>query len=255
MISKVQPRYFNWSFIECCLTNQSPQTYPQTETGQTGVCPRLRKRGLTGIPPPDPTGPRYGPGRRRDSKPIPRYLKLTPAQIATKIEKLGIYIRERGTAGLVEYELALTRELIGKIAGKTTNAPSVNSDPCGEPVGGDLGSARMSSRPKPKAARNASWKPRLASWPNPGAQRVDVTADTRGQTYNVTYNRSLIVTASRTPTLDAARALLARGITGKLEVYGGREPPAPGGRYRGCCWPDGPGRWPGPPGASAVPRN
>jgi hypothetical protein len=44
------------------------------------------------------------------------------------------------------------------------------------------------------------------------------TLGERGQRYRATYLGSILVESSRTPEFDACRALLARGITGRMEV-------------------------------------
>jgi hypothetical protein len=41
----------------------------------------------------------------------------------------------------------------------------------------------------------------------------------RGQLYRVTHNGAVLIERSRSPELDACRALLARGISGKLQVW------------------------------------
>ena len=41
----------------------------------------------------------------------------------------------------------------------------------------------------------------------------------RGHRYRVTYAGSILIESSRVPALDACRALLALGITGKLEMW------------------------------------
>ena len=45
------------------------------------------------------------------------------------------------------------------------------------------------------------------------------TIGERGQRYRVAYGGSTLVESSRVPEFDACRALLARGITGTLEVW------------------------------------
>jgi hypothetical protein len=49
----------------------------------------------------------------------------------------------------------------------------------------------------------------------------------RGHRYRVTYDGRTLIESSRVPALDACRALLALGITGKLEVW-----------RSGKAWPD-----------------
>ena len=54
--------------------------------------------------------------------------------------------------------------------------------------------------------------------------RVDITRIRIGQSgprYRVDYAGRVLVDSSRTPALDACRALLARGVTGLLETYQG----------------------------------
>lgn len=41
----------------------------------------------------------------------------------------------------------------------------------------------------------------------------------RGQLYRVHYEGEVVIASTRVPALDACRALLARGITGRLEVW------------------------------------
>jgi hypothetical protein len=45
------------------------------------------------------------------------------------------------------------------------------------------------------------------------------TIGDRGQRYRVTYLGNIIVESTRNPEFDACRALLTRGITGKLEMW------------------------------------
>jgi hypothetical protein len=52
--------------------------------------------------------------------------------------------------------------------------------------------------------------------------RVEITPiglGSRGQRYSVTYRGAMLVENTRTPAFAACRALLARGITGRLEVW------------------------------------
>ncbi len=46
-----------------------------------------------------------------------------------------------------------------------------------------------------------------------------VKADNRGQPYAVTYEGQTIIAKSHVPSHDACRYLVARGLTGSLEVY------------------------------------
>jgi hypothetical protein len=54
-----------------------------------------------------------------------------------------------------------------------------------------------------------------------------VSLGERGRRYRVTYGGSILIEGSRVPVLDACRALLALGITGRLEVW-----------RPGKAWPD-----------------
>ena len=47
----------------------------------------------------------------------------------------------------------------------------------------------------------------------------------RGQYYRVRFRDEILVQYSRVPEFDACRALLARGITGRLSTYMGNEYP------------------------------
>jgi hypothetical protein len=52
--------------------------------------------------------------------------------------------------------------------------------------------------------------------------RIDIEANglgARGQRYRVTYAGAVLIDGSRNPEFDACRALQAKGITGKLEVW------------------------------------
>jgi hypothetical protein len=52
--------------------------------------------------------------------------------------------------------------------------------------------------------------------------RVEITPTrlgNRGQRYSVTYRGALLIAGTRTPAFAACRALLARGITGRLQVW------------------------------------
>ena len=63
-----------------------------------------------------------------------------------------------------------------------------------------------------------------------------VSQGERGQRYRATYAGAVLVDSSRNPEFDACRALLARGITGKLETWWrGRLLPRDDPRHRGSC--------------------
>src|SRR5262245_31395445 len=46
-----------------------------------------------------------------------------------------------------------------------------------------------------------------------------VSVGSRGELYRVRFDGAVLLESSRNPEFDACRALLARGITGKLEVW------------------------------------
>jgi hypothetical protein len=58
----------------------------------------------------------------------------------------------------------------------------------------------------------------------------------RGQYYRVWYEGSVLIEECRYPEYDACRALLARGITGRLESYLVSEYPAGLDIERGAKW-------------------
>ena len=57
---------------------------------------------------------------------------------------------------------------------------------------------------------------------NPSATRVEIeqtNLNEHGQRYRVTYDGEVLADGRRNPIFDACRALLARGIIGRLEVW------------------------------------
>ena len=68
----------------------------------------------------------------------------------------------------------------------------------------------------PKSSRPCAGTPRMT----PHRITIEPTSlGERGHRYRVNYAGSILIESSRVPALDACRALLALGVTGKLEVW------------------------------------